>query len=183
MQIRKRGLRLQIVRRLPSKDGKKMKIKIIGSFPMSCDTAEDVRADSDLFSKLTKREEGQLEEYLEKRLLKRAEFRKRRIVEKAPIALSKAAKQIQDSQGPGEVYDIDNFLEAYRQISDALGRDGYAPELVAIAMESATKAIDELDLEKDHGEMVISAWLKLKVSLEKQGYTTRWYNSVRGAKN
>lgn len=175
MQIRKRGTNFQLLRRFKVKNEDSYAYKMLGAFPVICRSITDI--DPILIEKLTKREQGQLEEYLEKRLEKLNDTLKKRELELVPKMLSEVSKLINSNFR--ENYDIDEILAAYKRLTRALCEHGYGPELVEITLSAAAKPISEFELEEDDADTMMLAWNKVKKSMDEHGYTTRWHSAYK----
>lgn len=178
MQIRKRGSNFQLLRRKKIKDGDGYKHTTIGAFPITCRSFEDV--DEELRTILTRREALQLEEYLERRQQKLDDSLKKRELKDAPIVLKAIGKKIQANFRNN--YVADDVIAAYKTLTKALCEHGYGPEIVEITMEASAKSIPEFELEEEGARQIMSAWAKLRKSLEEHGYTLKWFNAFNKIK-
>jgi len=171
MQIRKRGSNFQLLRRKKDKQEGSYTHKTIGAFSVLCRSIDDV--DEELRSQLTKREHLQLEEYLERRQQKLDDSLKKRELADAPSALQAIGRAIRVNFPDN--YDADDVLAAYRKLTKALCEHGYGPEVTEITMEAAAKEIPGFELDEELAERVMSAWERLRKSLEVHGFTQKWY--------
>ncbi len=151
---------------------------MLGAFPVVCRSIEEV--DSSLIDILTKREQGHLEEYLEKRQERLNDTLKKRELELVPKTLSDISKLINSNFR--ENYDIDEILVAYKNITKALCNHGYGPELINVTLTAAAKPISEFEFDEEDAVMMMIAWRKVKKSMDEHGYTTRWYSTYKKLK-
>lgn len=177
MQIRKRGSNFQLLRRKKSSDGQGYTHKSIGSFSVLCKSFDDV--DEELRDRLTTREWGQLEEYLDKRQQKLNDSLKKLELFEIPETLKTIGRAIRENYPDN--YDADDVLGAYKSLTKALCQHGYGPEIVEITIEAAAKEIPGFDLEEELARRIMSAWEKLKKSLEEHGYTLKWFSAYKKA--
>lgn len=177
MQIRKRGSNFQLLRRIKNNDGQGYTHKTIGAFPVLCRSFDDV--DEELRNTLTRREALQLEEYLDRRRQKLDDRLKKPELTEVPDTLKAIGRTIRENFPDN--YDADDVLGAYKSLTKALCQHGYGPEIVEITMEAAAKAIPGFELEEELARRIMSAWEKLRKSLEEHGYTLKWFSAYKKA--
>lgn len=177
MQIRKRGSNFQLLRRKKNSDGQGYNHRSIGSFPVLCKSIKNV--DEVLLNNLSTRERGQLEEYLDKRRKKLDDSLKKQELIEIPDTLKAIGRAIRENFPDN--YDADDVLGAYKSLTKALCQHGYGPEIVEITIEAAAKEIPGFELEEELARRIISAWEKLKKSLEEHGYSLKWFSAYKKA--
>jgi len=183
MYIRKQGLKFQLLRRVDIGD-EKIHHETLGSIPVSCKGIDEVN--EKLRGKLTKREEGQLEEHLEKYRIKVAHRR-------AQKSDKKNSKELNDVMDAMDIFldendnnkenpNIKDLTALHKKLTHALCNAGQSPEITANTLEAARKPLDGLDLKSEDASIIIREWVHLRKVLNKQGYTSTWYNNWRNPK-
>jgi hypothetical protein len=149
MQIRIRGSKLQMLRRV-KKDVNIKKYLTVASVPSTLNSFEEI--DENVLKVLTRREQGQLEEYIER----------------------KAAER--NSKLKPHVFDLnvipDSFLEKMRKLVED---DGLCIEVIlaAIAIATSEKGINAYAMDKIGCKLLFESIGELKKVLKKMGYTKK----------
>jgi hypothetical protein len=176
MQIRKRGLNFQLLRRLKGEKVGEFAHKTIGAFPVTCRNFDDI--DEELRASLTRKETAQLQDYMEARQEKREMRVKKRNLIAATEALKEAADTIR--KNITDTYDNDHeMLDAYKKLTEALCEHGYGSDIVEIVLTATTKPILDYELDEKSAGNIMSAWKKFRKSLEAHGYTLKWFSAYK----
>jgi hypothetical protein len=176
MQIRKRGLNFQLLRRFKGEKVGEFWHKTIGAFPVTCRNFDEI--DENLRAILTRKETAQLQDYLEAR----QEKREIRLKKRNLIAATEALKEVADtiSENITDTYDDDHeILDAYKKLTEALCEHGYGSDIVEIVMTATAKPILDYELDEEAASKIMFAWKKLRKSLEAQGYTLKWFSAYK----
>lgn len=176
MQIRKRGLNFQLLRRFKGEKVGEYTHKTIGAFPVTCRDFDEI--DENLRAILTRKETAQLQDYLENRQEKREMRLKKRNLTAATEALTEVSDTIRENIT--DSYDNDHdMLDAYKKLTEALCEHGYGSDIVEIVLTATAKPILDYELDEKAAGNIMSAWKKLRKSLEAHGYTLKWFSAYK----
>jgi len=149
MQIRIRGAKLQMLRRL-KKDVNMRKYLTVASVPSTLNSFEEV--DENVLKVLTRREQGQLEEYIER----------------------KAAER--NGKLKHHIFDVNDVpSELIEQMQRLVQDKGLGMELICVAIATAThnKGIEAYIVDKVGCKLLFDYIGELKEILRKMGYTRK----------
>ena len=167
--------------------------KVVGRIPMSIDDPEEairalelqlrdartkfdaqgIRADLDF----TQRDREQLRDFFASREARREDFKRAKFVKDAPNAIGDAAAAIapQGNILPTEA----DLLAAFQTIAQAMVSDKYISEMFEASTVAAKEGLKYNELPENDALKIIRAWISLKKSLERQGYTVAWYERIK----
>ncbi len=183
MQIRKKGIRFQLLRAVRSEERGRIIQELLGSFSMTCRYLEDVP--SGILEILTPKEMQQLEVFLKKMVEEEGLAGRKRRIRNSPKAFTKVlAKVAQCDKVEEESFDEDArqqcYLEVYKLISDAMAKDGFGPVIVEMALKSAAKEEKKFAMDEKSAKKILNAWLDLREVMTDQGFTLMWLRKGQG---
>jgi len=179
MYIRRRGLKFQLLRRIVDEDDKIHHVTL-GVFPVTCKTTDEI--DKKILAKLTKREDGQLEEHLEKHHKKIYTNKPQPNHKELNNLLGDMEAFLIKNSPEKECSDIEGLTALHAKLTDTLCHAGQAPGITATTLKSANKSIAGIELQAEDASIMIKEWVRLRKVLNKQGYTSKWYNLWRVTK-
>ena len=177
MRIRRRGKNFQFLRKLDTNDGK-VKHKLIGQISVDTESIEELEGDELWENILTRREQGQLEEHLEKYNAEKEDRTVQKGIENTTKVIDEVTRLMKENASADLTkldYDAKLYINAFELLVQALIEDGYASDVATIAMESFSEFIEEYELDEEGADFINDASKRLKKAMNKQGYTASWF--------
>jgi len=177
MHIRKRGKNFPFLRKLDTEDGK-VKHKLIGQISVDTESIDELEGEELWDDILTRREQGQLEEYLEKFNATKEERTKQKGLENTTKIIGEVTRLMEENASADLTkleYDAELYINAFELLTQALIEDGYASSVATIAMDYFSEFIEEYELDEEGADFINDASKRLKKAMNKQGYTASWF--------
>jgi len=180
MYIRRQGLNFQLLRRIDLGDDK-IHHERLGLVPVTCKSIEEIG--QEILGKLTKREEGHLEEHLEKHLKKQQRGQQGTKSKELDEVMGEMEVLLEKYRAEKSELDINILIPFFKRLTYALCNSGKTPITIATTLKIAKETIEGIELEAEEAAIMIKEWVRLRKSLNKQGYTSKWYNIWKGVEN
>jgi len=179
MKIRRVGLYFQLLRKQQSIGDGRVSYKMLKKkVPIKC-TGIDMVEDS-VLRLLIKKEILQLERYLKNYHLKKVVVKEKESDENVFQVLSAINLELMDKV---EYKNTDNNREAFLDLCKKVTKNscdaGFAPEVLDAVLGVVFDSVKDDELEAEQAKMMIKAWLRIRKTLNKKGYSSTWYNETR----
>jgi len=178
MKIRRVGLKFQLLQKEEGSTAEHIKYSLLGKVPIKC-TSIDMVQDS-ILNLLSPRETLQFKRYIEKYHLNKTKLKEKESNDNVFQMLSTVNLELMDKvEYKNTEHNREAYLEACEKVTKSLCVAGYAPEVLDVVLSTVSDSIKNNELEADQAKLMIRAWLGVRKILNKQGYSSKWYNIAR----
>jgi hypothetical protein len=193
MQIRQHGLSYQILMPAYEQNEVRSRQKVVGRLSMSISDPDEAIRDleaqlietrqkfeaqairADLV--LAEDDRQKLRDFFAAREAKREDFRRAKFVLKAPGLIVNAAAELM--QNDNTLPTAEGLIFVFEKMALAMVRDKYISEMFKACADATEEGFKHNELPEDEAVKIVKAWISIKHSLERQGYTTAWYKRYK----
>jgi len=177
MKVRRVGLNFQLLRKKGVEDGR-IKYTLVEKVPVSCTSIDKVK--DKVLRLLTEKEIFQLEGYINRYQSNKAKGTEMEPDPNVFKMLQDVSLELMDNiEYKKTEHNREAYLEACNKITRRLCDAGYAADMLDAVLSAASDSIRGTELEPEEAKMMIGAWVRVRKGLNKQGYSSKWYNIFR----
>jgi len=177
MQIRRDGLNFKLLRKVVDVDGR-IRHTLLGYVAVECQSIKMV--DAEVLDELTLKEVSQLAKYINRYQAKKILAKENKTSANVFQLLSEVNLELMEHV---EYKNIENNREAYKKTCEILVKKmcdaGYAPDVLESVLGVVSESIKGNELEPEQARVMIHSWLRVRSVLNKQGFSSKWYNIFR----
>jgi len=178
MKIRRVGLQFQLLAKHEGSTTENIRYSLLGKVPIKCTNIDMV--EDKILNLLSAKETIQFKRYIERYHLNKSKLEEKGSEVNVFEMLSRVSLELMDKVEYKNIeYNREAYLKACEKVTKNLCVAGYAPEVLAIVLSTVSDSIKSNELEAEQAKMMIESWVGVRKVLNKQGYSSKWYNIAR----